>query len=65
MKLEDRNGIVWKQRGGEGRYSNVPYQKQGGRKLLKEQFQREGIATAAVDFGGEFITSVTKLLSGR
>jgi len=31
-------------------------------KLLKEQFQREGIATAAVDFGGEFITSVTKIV---
>ena len=24
-------------RKGRGRYSNVPYQKQGGRKLLKEQ----------------------------
>ncbi len=31
-------------------------------KLLKEQFHNEGIYTAAVDFGGEFITSVTKIV---
>ena len=31
-------------------------------KLLKEQFHKEGIATAAVDFGGEFISSVTRIV---
>ena len=29
-------------------------------RFMKEQFHRDGITTAAVDFGGEFITSVTK-----
>ncbi|NLX70123.1 MAG: hut operon positive regulator HutP [Clostridiales bacterium] len=31
-------------------------------RFMKEQFHRDGIATAAVDFGGEFITSVTKIV---
>lgn len=31
-------------------------------KLLKEQFYKEGISAAAVDYGGEFITSVNKIV---
>lgn len=31
-------------------------------KLLKEKLQREGISAAAVDYGGEFITSVNKIV---
>jgi len=31
-------------------------------RFMKEQFHRDGITTAAVDFGGEFITSVTKIV---
>jgi hypothetical protein len=31
-------------------------------KLLKEQFYKEGVSAAAVDYGGEFITSVNKIV---
>ncbi|MDN5276472.1 MAG: hypothetical protein PWR01_437 [Clostridiales bacterium] len=31
-------------------------------KALKEQLHREGISAAAVDYGGEFITSVNKIV---
>ncbi|MFU0801261.1 MAG: HutP family protein [Xylanivirga thermophila] len=31
-------------------------------RLLKEQFLNEGIHAAAVDYGGEFISSVTKII---
>lgn len=31
-------------------------------KLLKEKLQREGISAAAVDYGGEFITLVNKIV---
>lgn len=31
-------------------------------KALKEQLQREGISAAAVDYGGEFISSVNKIV---